>query len=120
MNGARQSGKGFPPRKKTASGLPDATKAADATAADGVFSKSLRLVRTVQTGVRNIHRSNGLSGSQLWPHGRFRRNRASESRNWPRRCTSTLPSPANCSTSSRPWFRAQGTRDLDNRGQGQR
>lgn len=39
---------------------------ADGLKADEVFSKVLRLVRTVQTGMQNIDTSHGLSGSQLW------------------------------------------------------
>lgn len=38
----------------------------DGAGADEVFSKVLRLVRTVQTGMQNIDSSHGLSGSQLW------------------------------------------------------
>ena len=34
--------------------------------ADAVFSRVLRLVRTVQTGMQNIDTRHGLSGSQLW------------------------------------------------------
>ena len=33
---------------------------------DATFSKLLQLVRITQTGMRNIDRSHGLSGSQLW------------------------------------------------------
>ena len=66
MNGTRQSGSRFPPRKKTAICLPDTTKVADATAANGVCGKFLRLIRTVQPGMQNIDPSHGLSGSQLW------------------------------------------------------
>lgn len=38
----------------------------DATTPDEVFSKVLRLVRAVQTGMQNIEGNHGLSGSQLW------------------------------------------------------
>lgn len=39
---------------------------ADGVKCDEVFSKVLKLVRRVQTGMQNIDISHGLSGSQLW------------------------------------------------------
>lgn len=35
-------------------------------AADVAFARILQLARAVQTGMQNIHREHGLSGSQLW------------------------------------------------------
>lgn len=43
-----------------------AVGSAMAVSPDATFSKLLQLVRITQTGMRNIDRSHGLSGSQLW------------------------------------------------------
>lgn len=43
--------------------LPDGAGVAHA---EDAFSKVLRLVRTVQTGMHNMDSSHGLSGSQMW------------------------------------------------------
>lgn len=63
----RQPDRESPP-KQASSGLRDVDEPDDVTVvdADEVFSKVLRLVRTVQNGMQNIDRSHGLSGSQLW------------------------------------------------------
>jgi DNA-binding MarR family transcriptional regulator len=39
---------------------------ADPASPDTAFSRILQLVRVVETGMQNIDRSHGLSGSQLW------------------------------------------------------
>jgi DNA-binding MarR family transcriptional regulator len=48
------------------SGALTAEDAAGSISPDAAFSKILQLVRIVETGMQNIDRSHGLSGSQLW------------------------------------------------------
>ncbi len=55
-----------PSLRKASSPAARGTKTPSEIRADEVFSKLLRLVRTVQTGMQNIDTSHGLSGSQLW------------------------------------------------------
>ncbi len=108
VNGTRQSGSRFPPRKKRAICLPEATKAADATAADGVCGKFLRLIRTVQPGIQNIDPSHGLSGSEPWALWRISAQPASRG-NGPGAAHPPFHRQQSARQTRGAWFRAQGT-----------
>lgn len=64
MTRTRKAEGGFPTGAPAS--LPQAAGPAGSPSSDEAFSKVLRLVRAVHTGMRNIDRSHRLSGSQLW------------------------------------------------------
>lgn len=57
---------GVAPKQKALIRPSDNSRRGTEVTADEVFSKVLRLVRTVQAGLKNIESSHGVSGAQLW------------------------------------------------------